>query len=570
MTYRWTPEGPVFEFPSPFGTENRFRQLRGYTLLACALVLSLVLAFVGVSQGERPLVSLDEVAHEVLLWPHALAAMLLAVLGLWDLVRESKQRTLDLMPGQPASLMFDIAREATGISAGVPALQDLMTGRYTQAAPLTGRFAGWMSRLGRDLPAAPNTLHVYLRLRLSHLVVLAGLLMLLAGVAVVALVLPRPGALSLAALVLAGLASAVLVRHIVQPDLPAWGPWAMASLCLVALLVGVAPGWGLAELPGAARLERLGLPLAAAALLAGGVLIELLSIVAARVQLKAPRPAQVAADELGLGDEIDPEPLMREVDLELHRRWAEGIPNRRYAWQSQQREGRFSASVVEESQPLIAHDVSGRAAPRALIALNTVGLLLSVAGAFSWIWLAYAQMRDPSSSWAAASAGLVCLLLSIYALRNSHLLWSRVEVQSTLIWLEFDGSVQAAGVAGDGAATARPGSHIPGLRCRARAAQLRSVFYASAPHWVGSRVVLSVQALATESRSWIEFLRALAGQQAVEPVPSSSPAVRSPARDPRAPEAAPVVTRAPRFCSACGTPVLQGARFCQNCGQVLA
>ena len=278
----------------------------------------------------------------------------------------------------------------------------------------------------------------------------------------------------------------------------------------------------------------------------------------------------MAADEIGLGDEIDPDPLMREVDLELHRRWAEGIPNRRYAWQSQQREGGFSASVVEESQPLIAHDVSGRAAPRALIALNTVGLLLSVAGAFSWIWLAYAQMRDPSSSWAAASAGLVCLLLSIYALRNSHLLWSRVEVQSTLTWLEFDGSGQAAGVAGHGAATARPGSRIPGLRCRARAAQLRSVFYASAPHWMGSRVVLSVQALATESRSWIEFLRALAGQQAVELVPSSSPAVRSPARDPRAPEAAPVVTRAPRFCSACGTPVLQGARFCQNCGQVLS
>jgi hypothetical protein len=28
--------------------------------------------------------------------------------------------------------------------------------------------------------------------------------------------------------------------------------------------------------------------------------------------------------------------------------------------------------------------------------------------------------------------------------------------------------------------------------------------------------------------------------------------------------------RPPRFCSACGTPVLSGARFCQHCGNVLA
>ena len=569
MTYRWTPEGPIFEFPSPFGTENRFRQLRGYTLIACALVLSLVLSFVGASQDEGPLLSLDEVVHDALLWPHVIAAALLAVLGIWDLVRESKQHTLQLLPGQPASLMFEVAREATGTGAGVPALQDLLTGRYAQATPLTGPYAGWLSRLGRDLPAAPNTLHVYLRLRMAHGVVLAGLLLLLACVALMALALPRPGALSLAALTLAGLASAVLVRHIVQPDQPAWGSWTMLALSLLALLVGAAPGWGLAELPGAARLERLGLPLAAAALMAGGVLIELLSIAAARVQLKAPRPAQVVADEASLGDEMDPDQLLRKLDLELHRRWAEGIPTRRYAWQSQLRDAGFSATVIEESQPLIAHDVAGHAAPRALFALNTVGLLLSVAGAFLWVWLAYAQMRDSSSSWAAASAGLVCLLLSVYALRNSHLLWSRVEVQSTLTWLEFEGGGQLAGAAGEGATAARPGSRIPQLRCRARVAQLRSVFYASAPHWVGSRVVLSVQALAAESHSWTGFVRALAGQQAVEPAPAPLPA-RSPARETRAPEAAPALARAPRFCSACGTPVLQGARFCQHCGQVLS
>jgi len=85
------------------------------------------------------------------------------------------------------------------------------------------------------------------------------------------------------------------------------------------------------------------------------------------------------------------------------------------------------------------------------------------------------------------------------------------------------------------------------------------------------------------AQRWLDYLRAL-GQGAsggfvmqapAAASPAAAPAVGGASARPRVPRSVdadtppPVAKRPARFCSACGTPVLAGARFCQQCGNVL-
>jgi predicted lipid-binding transport protein (Tim44 family) len=66
--------------------------------------------------------------------------------------------------------------------------------------------------------SAPNTLLAYLRVRLSHLLLLLTMAAVLGAVAGFGLVLGRTGAADMAAVVVGLVLSLVLVRHAVQPD----------------------------------------------------------------------------------------------------------------------------------------------------------------------------------------------------------------------------------------------------------------------------------------------------------------------------------------------------------------
>ena len=585
MTYRWTPEGPVFEFPTPYGTENKLLGARGYALIACAIGLALVLLFIDSGQADRPAFTLGKLPEKASLVPHVLAAAWLALLGLLDLLQVKRQRVLQLLPGQPASLMFEVAHEGSGASSGAAGLLGLLEGKTAAAPPLQGAYAGLLGRLVGTLAAAPTTLYAYLNLRLSNLLLWSGLLLILA---LESLLLPQPAAAPLVALLLGGLAAAVGTRQVLVPERSAWAPWLAAVLLLAMLLLSAGVGWFANLAPGAEHFKRLGLPLAAALLFAGALLVDLLGILAARAQWAAVDVSHTAAHEVGLGADlaVDPDAMLRELDLEFHRRWTEGVPNRRYARQTTaaaEAHGTFATLLLEESQPMAMAPPRGQAAAIApgaptragQLALSAFGLLCSLAGGLLWIGLAWVQMKDASASWAAGSAGLSCLLLGAYAMRHAHLLWSRVEVHSTITWLEFSGAYASSGSGADAdaSATGPRALKVVNMRLRVRAVRARSVFFAAANYSVGSRVLLGLQPQATEAGTWIAFLQTWAGQAATSV--STRPAAPGPtdrARDSRRPEpeSPGPMTRPPRFCPACGTPLLQGARFCQQCGQGLA
>jgi hypothetical protein len=89
---------------------------------------------------------------EVLLWPHYLTALTLAVFGTLDVVRAFGQRTLRVERGQPAPLMPEVPHESVGASPGAVTLMrglgagELPVRRPPAWAGLRAAWGLWKSR----------------------------------------------------------------------------------------------------------------------------------------------------------------------------------------------------------------------------------------------------------------------------------------------------------------------------------------------------------------------------------------------------------------------------------------
>ena len=589
MVYRWNVDGTSLEFPTPYAVENRFLSLRGYALVALSLLVSLMLAFVGDGNAARPVVTLEELPEPASALPHVLAAMLMAIAGVLNLWQASRQRTLQMVPGQPASLMSEVPHEATGASPGAPWLMQAL-GRGVATAALPGSpYARLLRRLGNDLATAPSTLHACMRVRLAHLLLLGALALLLAGAMGVSAVLVKPVALALVSGVVLLLAAAVAARHWLQPQESALSPLAVGLLLLLGCAVAAPLAWFSAVLPGAGTWPRLALPAGAAALLTLGVMFELLGLLAARRHIIAPRPARLLPEVLTVSFDADLGALFGEIDRELHRRWAEGIPSRRYSRQppvvdATADEGSFSACVLEESQPLTAPEAGQGRAPvaplvqtRWLWLLDASGLAVTVLGGLLWVWAARAHMQDPAAPWLPATVGLVCIVAGGYAMRIGHLLWSRVEVDSSITWLDLKGTfVRAPGTAALAPNRGPSGVAlgIEGLTFKAWVVQARSVFYAAGAHGIGSRTLVALVQDGKTAAAWTALVQGFVRTAALSPGEASPALQEARARVRERRDAEPGNAAAPkrpaRFCAGCGTPLLVGARFCQHCGGSIA
>ena len=574
MAYRWTENGPAFEFATPFGVENRFLAWRGYGLLALALLIVLVVTFFEDASQKNDAVVSEAQIQVVLLWPHYLTALLLALFGTLDVLRSMSQRTLRVERGQPAPLMPEVPHESTGASPGAVTLMRGLGAGELPVRRLPAVWAGLMRRLG-PVDAAPLVAHTYLGARLAQL--LLGLLLLLAlGVALVlGQVLDKPHAATLAALLVGFVALAFAVRQalLTGPLVLSAGVVLTTGLVMVLLAAGLAYASHKLPLPGSIAQAKL--PLAVSLALVLGLVCDLLGLMALREQLPTDKPPRLKRQEEmvpGLGD---PASSFQELERELFRRWTEGVPNRRHMRQPpvidrQQVAGSFKTTLFEESQPLQAPKSAGLGG-RWLRVLSAMGMAFSLVGGASWLWLAWAQMHNPQALWLAGVLGGAFLIAGTYAMRLGHLPWSRVELTSTLLWIEAEGAYQRLATPEGAPVQARSQA----VDLRVCAAQARSVFYSAAPPLLGSRTLLTWAADAKTTQRWLDYLAGL-GQGVVAPPPATAvaqPAVMAAAR-PRARSvdddlAPPVAKRPARFCSACGTPVLAGARFCQQCGNVL-
>lgn len=587
MAYRWTENGPAFEFKTPFGVENRFLAWRGYGLLALALLIVLVVTFFEDASQKNDAVVSEAQIQVVLLWPHYLTALLLAVFGTLDVVRAMSQRTLRVERGQPAPLMPEVPHESTGASPGAVTLMRGLGKGELPVRKLPAAWAGLMRRVG-PVDAAPLVAHTYLGARLAQLLLGLMLLAALGTALLVGQLMDKPNAGALAALLMGFVALGFAVRQalLTGPLVLPVGVVVAVGAGMVLLAAGVAYASHKVPVPGSIAQAKL--PLAVALALALGLVCDLLGLLALREQLPTERPPKLQRHEEMLPSFGDPGTSFQELERELFRRWTEGVPNRRHLRQPpaidrQLATGRFKTTLFEESQPLQAPESEGLGG-RWLRVLSAMGMAFSLVGGASWLWLAWAQMHNPQALWLSGVLGGAFLIAGTYAMRLGHLPWSRVELTSSLLWIEAEGAYVRLPTPEGKPVQARSQA----VDLRVCAAQARSVFYAAAPPMMGSRTLLTWSADGKATQRWVDYLGGLAGTgpaaasgapgapsmavgqgAAVAPPVANPVAARPRPRQAEVDAAPPAAKRPARFCSACGTPVLAGARFCQQCGTVL-
>jgi hypothetical protein len=595
MALPWGLVGPAFDYPTPYSVENRLLLLRGALLLALALALTLLVSFRPEADSSAAAALLGTEARLGDPIPLSLAAALFAVLGVVNIVRASGQKRLLLEPGQPASLTGEILREAQGASPGAAWLQRALVNGAPEPLPLDGPYTTTLRRLVPELGHWPRALHRHLARRLAHFFLALLMFVLLLP----AWLLGTPVAAALAALGLGAIVVLVVGGSALAPQRPVPGPVALAVWTLLGALMVAAALLGAGRLPGQswlALLVPLQLPWALAALLWGLWLVEGLALLAARAQVAAVPTGRVDPVEGTLTADVDATALFKELDLELHRHWAEGVPNRRHAWQpavfdASLARGRVSARVLEESNPLLGAADRGRprdwahstGPERWLWLLGALALVWTLMGAALWAWNGWFQLRDANVFWTKSGIGLALIVAAGHALRVSHLLWSRFEVDSTVLSLEFEAdwarlpSTDRHTRDGEALGTV----DLQSLQVRVAVAQARSVFFAAAEHRLGSRTLRGLVGDAAAARQWLERLQALAvSVSQAQPAAAekrrqareSAQALRAAALAASAtvPQvAAAAAPRPARYCAVCGTAVLAGARFCQHCGSAL-
>jgi hypothetical protein len=581
MIKPWGLVGPAFSYPTPYAAENRLLFWRGGVLLLLALGLSVLVSYSPDPMSDAAAAWSGADRDPGSPWPVSLAAALFATLGVVNIVRASGQRRLLLEPGQPAPLTGVLLREASGSSPGAAWLRRALVNGAPEPLVVEGPWRGVLLRLAPELGHWPRPLQVHLARRLYHLLLCAGVFVLLAPVWLLA----DGVAAAVAALGLGVVVVGVIGASAILPGRPVGGPLALASWLLLGLAVAVTGVVFTPLLPGQDFLKALvplALPVALASLLWGLVLVEGFALLAGRAQLAPVAAGRIDIHECDLAPAAGLRSFARELELELHRRWAEGVPSRRHAWQmpvvdGAGAQGAFSGVVLEESHPVLPAAARERplAWPRAgspemwLAALGLLCLVWTPLGGAFWLWQGWTYLHDDRVFWTKAGVGLALVVAAGHALRASHLLWSRFEVDSTITWLELRGQwVRPAEAAEAG---------VQSHRARAAVAQARSVFYAAADHRLGSRTLRSLKGDAAAAGQWLQTLQRLAQTLAQSRMAAEEPR-RYPARVPAktavpdaqaSPPRPPSPPAAGRPCTVCSAAVPAAARFCPSCGSAM-
>ena len=72
--------------------------------------------------------------------------------------------------------------------------------------------------------------------------------------------------------------------------------------------------------------------------------------------------------------------------------------------------------------------------------------MLTLLGCGLWLRLGLELSQGAPGSGSPGSIGLILIVVGGYGLRVAHLLWGRLDFESTLVWLDFNGSYARAQV----------------------------------------------------------------------------------------------------------------------------
>lgn len=194
-----------------------------------------------------------------------------------------------------------------------------------------------------------------------------------------------------------------------------------------------------------------------ALLLAGSIITSMLFFGAVLYRLDKVRGTSVSCEQTTIGMNCPPAQLWTAISRDLQRSWERGIPNRPYAnvppEVSQGERGSFSGLVLEETQPtptsalqfLTWAEAFQAPYSRLLLALGSWGVAMAVSCA--WTAARVTEQFVNMSRMDISRSILIVMALGMVAalsFRIGHLLWSRIQFRSRLVWIETCGVFQTS------------------------------------------------------------------------------------------------------------------------------
>jgi hypothetical protein len=310
-----------------------------------------------------------------------------------------------------------------------------------------------------------------------------------------------------------------------------------------------------------------------------------------------------------------PNKLVEELDRILMERWFNRIPNRRYTHRSPAvtgQQGKFSAEIFEETQPRPQPDRIAAGIGHALATpqffwltcLTGLAMLLLIVGAIAAI-LASRHMLAGTPFVTTIAFGISQIAVGMFCYGAAHILWGRFDFVSELIWVDINGSYEAANVnlgnqLSGNVQTSKNVINIESMTMRVWVSEIDTVIFGKdAPRQMtGMRGLQTVaDDLAGmlknfgETRSMVvaptsvqDLERAqqvgamsqmLAGSHAGTSSETTAGLLTAAlsAMTPGAPAAPANVLAGPgtqRYCAQCGAPAAQDAKFCAECGKSLS
>lgn len=610
MSYEYSSEQAQLDFPNPYRVENILWAVRASILLVCALAL-LFLARKHLAQQ----------ALGSFIVPVALGVGML-VLAAWNFVRIGQQLRVFFGRGQPAGLAPELDPDQQGTTdAAKTLMQTVRQGALEFAIP-RGALNGVLYSLVKDLITAPAYIQNVLQNRFANLASY-GFLLLIMLVAMIFVwgspVQAWVGGFFLALVVF------MAVKPVSGSDVQAkvsFNLKQIVALTLTAILGPVALGFIGNSLP---DLAWASFGTQALIILVALAAIEGVFFIAVQRQMDPPPPVSKVDTQDNFSFNADPNLLMQELDREMQRNWTHRIPNRRYARVLPgitlgNRAGNFRGQMLEETQPMAPSAFSrmdfsvARAYPRFfwLMVIDLMGVVLTLAGALALV--TFAVRFDPMADWRPvlgfATLGLSLVAVGGYAFRSAHTLWGRFDFESTLTWVEMEGSyirskVDIGNRLQDRVFTEREVVSVENMTFRVWVMQLRSVVFGHQSHGsVTPRIITGMLSQPKEADYLRNLVRQFAAEQSIVVAPTAgedarrmaamgalnqlggapdaqaltsglladnllqaaaAPQVR-PAADPAPAEPAPTG----KVCAACEMVNDAGNAFCEGCGKPLA
>jgi hypothetical protein len=287
-----------------------------------------------------------------------------------------------------------------------------------------------------------------------------------------------------------------------------------------------------------------------------------------------------------------PAQVYTELARELQRLWVEQVPNRTYMRilpDVSERQGSFSAHVIEETQPLpidAEQMTFGRAfaLPTTcwLVVVDIVCALLTTVGSALVVWGATAP-----SAYTMIAAGGSLVIIATFGIRSANEFWRRFEFASRIYWIDWNGNytrsaTKIGALLSDRIHTEREVVTVESMTLRVWVADIDSVAFNTDQ----DRDIVAIRGLPDEASRLGRWLAVFAEEQGIVTAPTSAVdrarldtlnVLNAPVQPqalgnlPRAPAIAPeVAVNTPsgrHFCTTCGASAGDaGAAFCRSCG----